>query len=91
MCDAHPGSAGVLACAVFPVPPGVWFVAFFPDRFGFILEDVSGCLGRGPQQVLAQPADAFFRLLKEMVGVKMMVLLEAVRHATPQQSKRYRL
>lgn len=33
----------------------------------------------------------FFGPLKEMVGVKMMVLLEAVRHATPQQSKRHRL
>jgi hypothetical protein len=28
--------------------------------------------------------------VKHMVGVKMMVLLEAVRHAAPPQSKRHR-
>jgi hypothetical protein len=39
----------------------------------------------------ASAAEAFFGPMKEMVGVKMMVLLEAVRHATPQQSKRHRL
>ncbi len=66
MFDAHPGSAGVLACAVFPVSLGFWFVAFFPDRFGFILEDVSVCLGRGPQQVLAQPADGGLFLGKDL-------------------------
>jgi hypothetical protein len=40
---------------------------------------------------IASSGRVFFGPLKEMVGAKMMVLLEAARHATPQQSKRHRL
>jgi hypothetical protein len=37
------------------------------------------------------PGAGFLGPMNFQVGVKMMVLLEAVRHATPQQSKRHHL
>jgi hypothetical protein len=72
----------------------------FPDKLALIIEYryfvkitlMSIALGLMPQIYNGLfSGRGFFGPLEEMVGVKMMVLLEAARHATPQQSKRHRL